>query len=155
MVFAYYHRLSRKQQAVYRASDTVRQIRVPDARALTPLTERLAAVLESGDRRQTESASAVLLTALTERLAVAPVRVRVMAVRPSDDWGELHGFYVAGGGRRKPLITIWMRTARRQQTVAFRTFLRTLLHELCHHLDVTLLGLPDSLHTEAFYKRET
>jgi len=28
-----------------------------------------------------------------------------------------------------------MRTARHKKIVAFKTFLRTLLHELCHHLD--------------------
>jgi hypothetical protein len=48
-----------------------------------------------------------------------------------------------------------MRTAQRRQVVKFRTFLRTLLHELCHHLDYELLRLPDSFHTEGFYKRES
>ena len=37
----------------------------------------------------------------------------------------------------------------------FRTFLRTLLHELCHHLDYELLDLDDSFHTEGFFKRES
>lgn len=49
----------------------------------------------------------------------------------------------------------WMRTARRHQAVRFRTFLRTLLHELRHQLDYELLALPDSFHTEGFYKRES
>jgi hypothetical protein len=48
-----------------------------------------------------------------------------------------------------------MLTAKRGQVVAFRTFLRTLLHELCHHLDYTLLHLRDSLHTQGFYQRES
>jgi hypothetical protein len=48
-----------------------------------------------------------------------------------------------------------MRTAQRRQVVKFRTFLRTLLHELCHHLDYELLRLADSFHTEGFYKRES
>ena len=39
--------------------------------------------------------------------------------------------------------------------VAFRTFLRTLLHEMGHHLDYTLLKLGDSLHTQGFYQRES
>lgn len=52
-------------------------------------------------------------------------------------------------------ITVWMRTAQRKQVVAIRTFLRTLLHELCHHLDYKYLKLEDSFHTEGFYKRET
>jgi hypothetical protein len=48
-----------------------------------------------------------------------------------------------------------MRTAQRRQVVAFKTFLRTLLHEIVHHLDYELLELEDSLHTEGFYKRES
>ena len=39
--------------------------------------------------------------------------------------------------------------------VAFRTWLRTFLHELCHHLDFMLLELPHSFHTEGFFKRES
>ena len=39
-------------------------------------------------------------------------------------------------------ITLWMLTAKRGQVVAYRTFLRTLLHELCHHLDYTLPASP-------------
>ena len=48
-----------------------------------------------------------------------------------------------------------MRTAKRRQVVAFRTYLRTLLHEVCHHLDYELLKLADSFHTEGFFKRES
>jgi hypothetical protein len=39
--------------------------------------------------------------------------------------------------------------------VAFRTFLRTLLHEIVHHLDYELLKLADSFHTEGFFRRES
>ena len=39
--------------------------------------------------------------------------------------------------------------------MAFRTFLRTLLHEVGHHLDYEHLRLADSFHTEGFFKRES
>ena len=52
-------------------------------------------------------------------------------------------------------ITVWMRTAARKDVVAFKTFLRTLIHELCHHLDYELYKLPETFHTEGFYKRES
>jgi len=55
----------------------------------------------------------------------------------------------------RPRVTVWMLTAKRGQVVAYRTFLRTLLHELCHHLDYDLLRLRDSLHTQGFYQRES
>ena len=48
-----------------------------------------------------------------------------------------------------------MRTAKQRRVVAFRTYLRTLLHEVGHHFDYALLRLPDSYHTEGFYKRES
>jgi len=52
-------------------------------------------------------------------------------------------------------VTVWIRTAKHRRVVAFRTFLRTLLHELCHHLDYELFGLEETFHTEGFYKRES
>jgi hypothetical protein len=48
-----------------------------------------------------------------------------------------------------------MRTAQHKKVVAFRTFLRTILHELCHHLYYEVLDLDDSFHTEGFFKRES
>jgi len=89
------------------------------------------------------------------RLRVPPLRTQVLAVRPSRRWGELHGLYNGASAGRVARVSVWMRTARRHQVVKFRTFLRTLLHELCHHLDYELLALPDSFHTDGFYKRES
>lgn len=154
MVFSYYKRLSRKQQAVYRASDQVGEIPLPNPYVLRPLADKIAAALKTQDRTQTEDACQALVTAIAQGLKVPPVRVQVMAVRPSNDWGELHGFYRTRAQGARGNISVWMRTARRRQVVAFRTFLRTLLHEVCHHLDFNLLRLPDSYHTEGFYKRE-
>jgi hypothetical protein len=65
----------------------------------------------------------------------------------------MHGLYEYGAGRPQPVITVWMRTAQRRQPVAFRSFMRTLLHEVVHHLDYQHLHLADSYHTEGFYKR--
>ena len=33
--------------------------------------------------------------------------------------------------------------------------IRTLVHELCHHLDYELFALEETFHTEGFYKRES
>ena len=62
---------------------------------------------------------------------------------------------VPGGVHGRDAIRLWMITAKRGQVVAYRTFLRTLLHEICHHLDYTYLHLRDSLHTQGFYQRES
>ena len=80
----------------------------------------------------------------------------MLAARPHARWGELHGLYEASGRPADtPLITLWMRTARQKRVVAFRTFLRTLLHEIGHHVDYTRLRLGDSFHTQGFYQRES
>ncbi|HET7342771.1 MAG TPA: DinB family protein [Methylomirabilota bacterium] len=95
-----------------------------------------------------------LIRGLTDALGVTPVKVQVLAARPHAKWGELHGLYTAERGKT-PTIQLWMRTAKQRRVVAFRTYLRTLLHEVGHHLDYTLLRLRDSYHTEGFYKRES
>lgn len=123
-------------------------------RALYPRVAALREALQAGRREQVARAARALMAVLTEQLKVPRVRVEVLTARPHDDWGELHGLYESAQGRRWACITVWMRTAKRQQVVAFRTFLRTLLHELCHHLDYLLYQLADSYHTEGFYQRE-
>ncbi|HWP64551.1 MAG TPA: hypothetical protein VNO26_01400 [Candidatus Limnocylindria bacterium] len=88
-------------------------------------------------------------------LAVPGVRVRVQLRRPHNATGELHGIYVPVPPPARPEVTLWMLTAKRGDVVKPRTFLRTLLHELCHHFDYTWLRLRDSLHTQGFYQRES
>jgi hypothetical protein len=155
MVFAYYNRLSAAAKRVYRKSDEIVSIKLPDAEALRPLIAALAGALEQEERAKTEELCRKLSASITERLKVRPVRVNVLSARPSKSWGELHGLYVLSEQRSLAVITVWMRTAKLRRVVAFRSFLRTLLHELSHHLDYTLLGMPESYHTEGFYKRES
>jgi len=156
MPFAYFERLSRRQQGIYLRSDKITAVPLPGAAALRPLVVELGSALESGDRGLTESAAQLLASGLARELGLPSVRVTVLAARPHAKWGELHGLYESTGKPGKPpTITLWMRTARQKRVVAFRTFLRTLLHEMGHHLDYTLLKLGDSLHTQGFYQRES
>ncbi len=155
MPFAYYARLSKSQKAVYDKSDGITEVRLPEAEALRLLVAPLAEALAREERELVQRSCQRLLDGLARAVSVAPVRVEVLAVRPHARWGELHGLYTEGRAGRPPRITLWMRTARQRRVVAFRTFLRTLLHELCHHLDYRLLRLADSFHTEGFYKRES
>ncbi len=96
-----------------------------------------------------------IATGITARLSIPPVRVQILTVRPAGSWGELHGLYETAEGRASAKITLWMRTVKHKRVVAFRSFFRTLLHELCHHADYELFKLADSFHTEGFYKRES
>lgn len=154
MPFAYYARLTRAQQKIYRDSDGVTEIRLHQPASLHPLVEALESALGTEQRAATQAATERLVQGLTDALGIPRVTVEVLAARPHAQWGELHGLYTVKAGQR-PRIQLWMRTAKQKRVVAFRTFLRTMLHEVGHHVDYALLRLPDSFHTEGFYKRES
>ncbi len=125
------------------------------ATALIPMIRQLNMALNDEKRPDIESLARQIIRAILKDLNVTSVNVKILAVRPSNDWGELHGLYEPAESNKRACISVWMRTARHKKVVAFKTFLRTLLHELCHHLDYELLGLEDSFHTEGFFKRES
>jgi hypothetical protein len=153
--YAYYAKLKPKEKAIYRRSDAIETIGLPAGPPLTHLIRSLEGALESEQRTAVERAARALCDALLGRLAVPRLRIKVLSKRPSTSTSELHGLYEPAEPGARAVVTVWMRTAHHQRVVAFRTFLRTLLHELCHHLDYELLRLPDSFHTEGFFKRES
>jgi hypothetical protein len=155
MVFNYYHRLSKTRQRIYDKSDAIATIDLPNAAALQPLMAPLEAALKREDRLETQRLSQCLVDGMTGIFTLPSVRMQVLAARPSDDWGELHGLYTPGDAGKPARIQVWMRTAKHKRVVAFRSFLRTVLHELCHHFDYELLRLPETFHTEGFYQRES
>ncbi len=154
MVFAYFDDLSDPEKVVYLRSDGIGAIRLPRPKELAPLVEAVRLSLEVNRRAPLEEATQRLCNAITTRLDVPPVELEVLEVRPFDRHAELHGLYTAEPDEA-PKIRVWMKTARKARVVAFRTYLRTVLHELCHHLDFELLDLPISFHTQGFFKRES
>lgn len=155
MPFAYYQKLSRAQKAIYRRSDAIQRLPLEDADSLHATVVEIAAALKQGRQARTQAACQRLVTGITRSLAIPRVTMRVLAARPSNDQEELYGYYTPLENGRAASITVWMRTAQRRQLVAFRTFLRTVLHELCHHIDYEWLQLEDSFHTQGFYQRES
>ena len=155
MRFAYYDRLNAEDQQTYRASDAIESIGLPPGLDLGPEVRALRAALSAEDRAGVQRIGQAMLDALTRGFHVPPLRLKVMAARPSDDYGELHGLYEPEEGKTKALITVWMRTAQKKQVVAFKSFFRTIIHELCHHLDYDLFAFDETFHTEGFYKRES
>ena len=70
--------------------------------------------------------------------------------RVRENWtSELFGDYDPS----TKTIRVWMRTTVRKDITSFGTFLSTLCHEFCHHLDFQKLGFTDSWHTRGFYER--
>lgn len=155
MPFSYYNRLSARQQVIYRKSDAIESVVLSDPAPLFPLVDEIAQSLHAEDRARTQAASQALLDGLAVELVVPQVRVSVLARRPELRDGELHGLYEPAERGEPVRIKLWMRTVHHKRVVAFRTFLRTLLHEFCHHLDYERFELQDSFHTEGFYKRES
>ena len=155
MPFGYYDRLSTAHKRIYRKSDAITTLGLPPGVDLGATVLAIRAGLEADRLTGVQRASQELCSVLTAGYHVPPVRLTVMERRPSDDYGELHGFYEPEDGRRRARITVWMRTAARQQVVAFKSYVRTVVHELLHHLDYALFALEETFHTEGFYKRES
>ena len=155
MVFSYYNRLSARQQSIYRQSDEIKQLRLPDPAGLQPVVAELEPALKSENRREIEQLCQQICDGIVGQFQAPPVRIQVLAARPADDWGELHGLYMPEEDGVRAKIQVWMRTAKHKKVVAFRSFLRTVLHELCHHLDYEFFHFPETLHTEGFYNRES
>ncbi len=144
------------QQRIFDRSTAVTTIEFDPTPQLRSAVKALPAALMAEEQTRVAALSQTIVNHICWRLNVRPVQVRVHGTRPSNRRGELHGLYTQyDGGSRNDSIQVWMRTAKRKQTVAFRTFLRTLLHEICHHLDYTHFHFRESYHTEGFFQRES
>jgi hypothetical protein len=155
--FNYYRKLTPKQRKTYRESDRIAQVELGDPAQLRGAVTALRDALSAGDRRRVQQACVALARGVCDDLGISRVRVKVGGRRPTDtDGGELFGQCTWDEEATKgALVEVWMRTAKRGQVVAFKTLLRTLIHELCHHLDYELHGLDNTFHTEGFFRRES
>ena len=110
--------------------------------------------MNEGACAEVAQACSEFLNAAASFYGVRPPEVRALAARPLRvrEGGlqiELFGDYSLRDAR----IRIWTRTAVRKQVTSFGTFLSTLCHEFCHHLDCQKLGFSQSPHTRGFYER--
>ena len=141
-------------RAEHLKSDRLRALEVPQDDRLQVLAKSIEVAMKSGQHAAVREACAEFLTAAASYYRVGRPQVRVLAARPlrvrESGWAtELFGDYHP----EKKLIRVWMRTAARRQITSFGTFLSTICHEFCHHLDYERLGLRDSPHTRGFYER--
>jgi hypothetical protein len=152
---AWYQRLPPTVRKIAAASDRVPSLRLEPTAALVQAVADLPGVLAGARAAEVQVVAQRIADGICTAFRVPRVWVRVAERRPHDQRGELHGLYSPGVPPARDTVTLWMFTAKRVQVVAARTFIRTLLHELCHHLDYAHLGLRDSLHTQGFYQRES
>ncbi len=156
MPYSYYTRLTAKDKKIYQASDRISKIDLQNSTGLIPYVKVIKIALSSEKRVAVQKASQILATQLMLQLNISPVKIKVLSSRPYNNYGELHGLYEPISRKLKQAeISVWMRTAKRKQVVAFKTYMRTIFHELCHHLDYELYKLDDSFHTEGFFMRES
>lgn len=153
MPFPYYANLSAAKKKVYRKSDAISRIPLKKPDAIHPFSKKLKVALESNARRDVAKHASAICRMVCADLNIVSPTVKIRASRLSSATSELHGLYEWTEGER-PVISVWMKTAAKKQVVAFKSFIRTVLHELCHHVDYIYYKFDDSLHTEGFFKRE-
>jgi hypothetical protein len=134
----------------WRADRTLDQ---PQDGRLLFLAKSIELAMTDGTTAVVRRACADFLSATSEFYRVQPCGIRVLASRPlrvrEHSVTELFGDYAPDS----MLIRVWTRTAVRKEITSFGTFLSTLRHEFCHHLDFQRFGFPDSWHTRGFYER--
>ena len=96
MPFAFFQRLTRRQQAIYLKSDAVTEMPLARPETLRPLVGELAAALESGERAPTESSTQCLASGLARALDLPPVQAGAGGASQARR-GELHGLYETTG----------------------------------------------------------
>ena len=158
----FYRRLSAEQKKEYDRSDARRTLPLAPSPLLGDATDAVVAALETASpvrvgraaQRLVEEICGALAARSRLRKSPPPPRVKVLRTRPRAAGSEFHGLYTRYESGQSE-IRVWMFTAAQKQIVKPRTFLRTLLHEVCHHVDMTWLDLPSSLHTLGFHARES
>ena len=142
-----------RNRAEYLTSDRLSTLDLPHNSALPDIAKRLESAMKSDRIRDVRTACAEFLTSASDFYRVPDCGIRVLAARPlrvrERGTFELFGDYAPN----TKLIRVWMRTAVRKEITSFGTFLSTLCHEFCHHLDFQLFQFPDSWHTRGFYER--
>jgi len=132
---------AREQKNEYSRSDLLR--------SALQLKEGLA----SEDRKAALVASRLLLYGLSDFYEVKRPTVKILSVRPQEVSGEWVFQTYGDYDPETMLIRLFMKTAVQKKTSSYGTFLSTLVHEFCHHLDVVSLELPNTFHTRGFFER--
>jgi hypothetical protein len=142
-----------ENRASFLESDRVKTLELPETGRLPTIAKSIESAMQTGKTADVRRACAEFLEQSSEFYKVPKCGVRVLAARPlrvRESWTtELFGDYDPA----TMAIRLWMRTAVRKEVTSYGTFLSTLCHEFCHHLDFQLFRFSDSWHTRGFYER--
>jgi len=140
-------------RAGFLESEQIKTLDLPQDGRLPSITRSIESAMNSGHSAGVRRACAEFLHSASDFYKVPDCCIRVLAARPlrvREHWtSELFGDY----SPETMLIRVWMRTAVRKEVTSFGTFVSTLCHEFCHHLDFQKFGFCDSWHTRGFYER--
>jgi hypothetical protein len=143
----------RKARPDFQESDRIKMLDLPQDGRLPSIARGIESAMKAGYNAAVRRASENFLELASNFYKVPDCGLRVLSARPlrvrEHMATELFGDYTP----ETMLIRVWMRTAVRKEVTSFGTFLSTLCHEFCHHLDFQRFGFPDSWHTRGFYER--
>ena len=139
--------------AAFNKSDRIATLALPPHAELLTSTTFIELEMKIGKAQDVRVACEQFVKSLSRFYQVPTCAVRVLASLPlriRDNWSsELFGDYDPSA----MAIRVWMRTAVKKDITSFGTFLSTLCHEYCDHLDFQHFKFPDSWHTRGFYER--
>src|SRR5215467_13763664 len=140
-------------RAEYLRSDGITTLDLPSNSVLPEIAKHIESAMKTGATAQVRSACSNFPSTVADFYQVPTCGIRVLSARPlrvRESWAtELFGDY----NPETMLIRVWMRTAVRKEVTSFGTFLSTLCHEVCHHLDFQRFRFADSWHSRRFYDR--
>jgi hypothetical protein len=143
----------KKNRQFFVESDRLRSIDLPADGRLLRISQAIESAMAAGSMGDERGHSAEFFATVSDFYRVPKCEVQVLAARPLRSrrgWRtELFGDYHP----TTMLIRVWMKTAVRKEITSFGTFLSTLCHEFCHHLDFHQFKFRDSWHTRGFYER--
>ena len=140
-------------RAGFLESERIKTLDLPQDGRLLAIAQSIESAMDGARTVDVRRACTEFLETTSQFYRVPDCDVRVLAARPlrvRESWSsELFGDY----NPETMMIRVWMRTAVRKEVTSFGTFVSTLCHEFCHHLDFQKFGFPDSWHTRGFYER--
>ncbi len=141
------------RRAEYERSESMTKLIIPEDDRLRTLALAIETAMSSGATAPVRAACTAFLAEAARYYEVSQPKVRVLATRPlrvyESGTTELFGDYDLASC----VIRVWMRTAVQRRVTSFGTFLSTLCHEFCHHLDLQRFRLATTPHTRGFYQR--
>ena len=134
-------------------SDRIKNLELPQDGSLLAIARSIESAMKGGITADVRRACAEFVRVGSDFYKVPACGIRILAARPlrvrERGTIELFGDY----SPETMVIRVWMRTAVRKEVTSFGTFLSTVCHEFCHHLDFQKFGFHESWHTRGFYER--